>query len=433
MEAVKTIFSNAIEEHRESSNLFTIVCELVFDLTTKKLQNLPDEAAAQAKLAQLFGVFTDALQESGLKDSKTITAVIEGLIKAASNDKKQYLLRMIYEKEQLENAIYKQTLSIKQLITTTYDTVESAAAGLEGAQKRQVIDSLKDAKLLNVEMLGILKEAAEEAFITTIEKAYDIEDTVREISKNFVYQAINEGRFEKDRILGIAGVVIEAACDISDGDYAAAPAVLNGAAQGAKEGIAKALARYRNDMRFAPEEVKAFLEEHRIEAIGLEEEYIELLERAQAAHAGISAKILSSIIERQTTYLAKLSRLSAAALLSASEKFEEFRDEGFDELKGKAGKKFEEFKKISTEKAAAWSESATPKARQMADDAKNLGFRAWEAAKVMLDDTLKTVKAKSAQFTTKLTEKPSDKPKKSEKPKAPRAKRATKKGTKEEK
>lgn len=50
-------------------------------------------------------------------------------------------------------------------------------------------------------MLGILKETAESAFLTTLEKAEDIELTSSEIAKNLVYNAICEAHFEKERIL----------------------------------------------------------------------------------------------------------------------------------------------------------------------------------------------------------------------------------------
>ena len=259
MESVKNIFINSLKENANSAHIASTIRDLTFDVSCKKLQNLSNEENIQTKIGQLFETFTQALSEADLKDSEAITAVIDGLIKAVSDEKKQRLLKTIYEKEQLETSIYKQSNDIKSLITKTYGTIENTLENAKSSDKKQISKSLNDAKLLNVEMLGILKEAAEEAFITTIEKARDIRDTIKEISKTFAYQAINEGKFTKVSILSIASAIIEAAKDIADSDHANANDILRGAIEGVKEGISKAMVKFKSEIRFAPDEIKEFL------------------------------------------------------------------------------------------------------------------------------------------------------------------------------
>ncbi|MDR2342454.1 MAG: hypothetical protein LBD84_05395 [Campylobacteraceae bacterium] len=394
MESTKTIFFNIIKENTDNPHILTIIRDASFNLSCKILQGETNEDDTQKKLECLFGIFISALHKANLKNSHAITSVIDGLIKAASYEKKQYFLKMIYEKEQLEASIYEQSVNIKNLIAKTYDTIEEASKNLNESEKEEVYQSINDAKLLNVEALGILKEAAEEAFITTIEKARDIKDTVQEISKTFTYQAINENRFTKQKILSIASTIIEVACDIADSDYANANDILNGAIEGVKSGISKAAVKFKSDIRFAPEEIKEIqkqdIENSQRDIINMEESFVAMLKQCQLKSNGISSKILAQIIAEHSTYLAKFKRLGTEAAEALSIGIANLKtDEVLKDFKEKAGKKFVEIRKETGEKVTAFTNDAAPKAKYVADEAKRLGSRAWETAKNVLDDVLK--------------------------------------------
>jgi hypothetical protein len=394
MKTAKTIFLNIAKENKNSPHILTIIRDASFNLSYEKLQNAASEDEMQEKLQQLFKLFISALKSAKLKNSHTITSVIDGLIKAASNEKKRYLLKTIYEKEQLETSIYKQSSEIKQLIQKTYDTIESVSKSLEKDEKKEVLQSIDDAKLLNVEALGILKETVEGAFITTIENARDIRDTTQEISKTFTYQAINESEFTKQRILSIANTIIEAACDIADSDYANANDILNGAVEGVKNGISKATLKFKNELKFAPEEIKdvqkSNIEENRKDIINMEESFVTMLKQCQLKSDGISSKILAQIIAEHSTYSAKLRRFGTETAEALSIGIANLKtDEALKDFKEKAGKKFTELKKETGKKVTAFTNDAAPKAKQVADEAKKLGSRAWEVAKNVLDDVLK--------------------------------------------
>ncbi|MDR2100146.1 MAG: hypothetical protein LBP40_04875 [Campylobacteraceae bacterium] len=396
MESTKIIFKNILKENRKNPQILTIIRDTSFDLARKKLKDLSEDEVKES-VKELFGLFVFALKEEKIKDAKTISSVIDALANAASYDKKEYLFKMIYEREQLEKTIYTQSADIKHFIIDVYSSIEEELVNLKGkeSEKEQIAQGLNDAKLLSIELLGILKDSAEEAFITTIEKGSDIEDTVREISKILAYNAINGGKFAKQRILNIASAILEAACDIADSDHANAPYVLNGAAKGIKDGIVKASEKFKNDMKFAPDEIKEFLkksEESKLSIIDMEESFIELLKRCQLGSMDISAKILGEIIAEQNTYIAKLKRLSAEAAEILGDKMEMFKDETLKDFKDKAGKKFDEIRKETGERVTAFTNDAAPKARQFADDAKKLGSRAWEMAKNKIDEVIKNSK-----------------------------------------
>ena len=117
MQSLQNIFSASLQESKENKNLPSIISELTFELSKKKIQRLKDDSHIQERLGELFELYTRALKSEELKNSTNIDAVISGLIKAASHDKEEFLYKSLYEKEQLEKSITKQKENIKSTIT----------------------------------------------------------------------------------------------------------------------------------------------------------------------------------------------------------------------------------------------------------------------------------------------------------------------------
>jgi hypothetical protein len=169
------------------------------------------------------------------------------------------LYKTIYEKEQLEKSITEQKNGIKNSILGTFNILEKHIGNMPDDISQESLQALQNAKLRGVEMLGILRETTCEAILTTLEKAIDIEDTVFEITKNITYQTISEGEFNKQRFIDISKSVIGVAIEIADEDQGNAKQLLNGTIHGVKEGMTKAIDKFKNDLKFAPEEIEEAL------------------------------------------------------------------------------------------------------------------------------------------------------------------------------
>ncbi|NLC28408.1 MAG: hypothetical protein GX780_06515, partial [Campylobacteraceae bacterium] len=261
--------------------------------------------------------------------------------------------------------------------------------------------ALQDSKLRGIEMLGILKETTQEALLTTIEKGDDIEETTAEIVKNISYQAINQGEFTKQRFLDIANTVIQVCVEIADADQAFAKELLHGGVHGTKEGIARAVEKFKNDLKFAPEEVEALLgrdlNETRKELLKIDEEYVHMLRDCSKNSSGISRKIIGEILDEELdTSFAKLQRITYEAREAISDRLEELKKNAsiFEkEFKVKATKRMEELRKEMNElekKAGERIESMRNSPR--AQEAHKLGQRAWEVAKGMVNGAIKGAK-----------------------------------------
>lgn len=402
MKSIQNIFSATLNENKDSDKLPTIISDLTFELSKKKIQRLKDDSNIQARLGELFELYARALQNENQNSVQNIDAIISGLIKSASYNKEEFLYKTIYEKEQLEKSIIEQKNNIKNNILGTFNILEEHIEKLDDSIAKESLQALSDAKLRGVEMLGILRETTSEALLTTLEKATDIEDTTFEITKNITYQAINEGEFSRQRFMDISNSIIEVAIEIADEDQGNAKYILNGSIHGTKEGMAKAIDKFKNDLKFAPEELEELLYTDlsviRKELISVEEDFINMLEVSKNNSNGVSKKFISNILEAEfNNSFAKMKRVTAETRELLSEKIEEltkntnYLDNDFVK---KAEKKIEELEKVASQKVENLKnfEFENEKAQKAAAEAKRLGNHAWELAKGAVENALKGAK-----------------------------------------
>lgn len=398
MDSVQTIFANSLKENKTNPALAHLVQELSFELSRKKLQRLKDPSHIQKRIGELFGLYAQVLKEEELATPELFTCTIDGLIKATSFDQSELLFKRMYEKEQLEKLIAEQKNSIRILIASTYETLEE---NLDAQSNESLLKALHDSKLRGIEMLGILKETTQEALLTTIEKGSDIEDTAAEITKTISYQAINEGEFTKQRFLDVARAIIDVSVEIADTDQAFAKELLNGCVHGTKEGIAKAVEKFKHDLKFTPEEVETLLgrelSETKKELLKVDEEYVAMLRSCANQSTGVSKGIIEEILDEELdTAFARIQRITHEAAEAISDRIEEMRENASfleKDFKERASKRLDSLKKEVGElekKASERMESLrnNPKAQE----AKRLGERAWEVAKGMMEGAIKGAK-----------------------------------------
>lgn len=402
METISHIFINSIKERNKNEDVTTVVKDTVFELSRKKLYRLENPNSIQKRVLELFELFYNALKENALDTTQAVEGIISGLVGAASFDEEFRLYEKIYEKERLEREIRAQKESIYQTIGATYETIESVAMNNESIKT-----AINDVKLRGIEMLGILKETTEEALLRTIERGSDIEETTSVITKNIVYQAIDEGDFKRARFLQIAKSVLEVAIDIADSDHAHAKSILRGSIHGTKEGITKAVEVFKNTLQFAPKESDIICEDDlsttKKELGDIEDEFIALLHDFVAKHSGIVATIIDELLKKELdNSFAKLQRLTNEARDTITKRIEELKENASyveKELKEKASIKMEtwrenveELEKKATQKVEELKKSTQSKKVQ--DDAKKLGDRAWEVAKELMKNAKDVINKK---------------------------------------
>lgn len=399
MESIQTIFSNVISENKDNKNFLKILEETSFELSRKKIQRLKDNKKIQNRIAELFEQYCKILENMGMKNATNLSIIIDSLLKAANHDKEEFLYKTLYEIEQLKKSAENQKAEIRNSIADTYNILEKHINSLPDDLKDTALKALNDTKLNALEMLGILRETTEEALLTTLEKGSDIEDTTFQITKNLTFQAIKDGEFAKRRFLNVTKTIMEVALELANENLAYSKELINGAIEGTKSGILKAIEKFKNDIKYAPKDDDDIFSQNldfvKKDLVKIEDEYIQMLKNLSLQYDGKIQKTLNEKIEKYDNSVEKIKRATSEAKEAITQRLEEFKtDVSIDDIKEKAEARLENLKKDVSELGKKANETIenikqNETAIKATTEAKKLGLRAWEVAKSMLESRMK--------------------------------------------
>lgn len=367
------IFENSLSNlgKDEASDLLE---DLSFNLAYKQISHNPHET--KKVLNSLLVEFLTILKKLDFCDDENVSKVIKALVKASVADAQNSLYEYISEAELLNKQIENQKNLIKNQISDNFFDFENILQ--EYSFCNEFSDGLNDAILFDIEMLGILKETAESAFLTTLEKAEDIELTSSEIAKNLVYNAICEAHFEKERILKISSIILNTAFEIANESMAYAKDLCLGVIKGTRDGIVLAMEKFKASLTYANFEEDVSLKSK--ELIGIEDDFIALLKKEIQLQNDPCRSIVENLLEHELDNLfAKFRRLAS-----------ESREQLILVLNDiKRNPKINDFNKLTQRKLNHFKQEifelekiASEKYKDLnSKKAKKLGVRLWEKAK----------------------------------------------------
>ncbi len=348
--------------------------DLSFNLAYKQISQNPHNI--QKILNTLLVEFLTILKKLDLFDDENMTKIIKALVKASVEDAQNTLYDYISEAELLNKQIESQKNLIKHQISDHFFEFENILQ--ECAFANEFSGGLNDAILFDIEMLGILKETAESAFLTTLEKAEDIELTSSEIAKNLVYNAICEAHFEKERILKISSIVLNTAFELANEFIPYAKDLCLGVIKGTRDAISLAMEKFKTSLTYAMFEEDVNLKSK--ELIGIEDDFIALLKKEIKNQKNPSKDIVENLLEHELDNLfAKFKRLAVESreqlLLALNDIKKNPKINDFNRLTQRKLNRFKqeifELEKVASEK---YKDLNSKKA-------KKLGIRLWEKAK----------------------------------------------------
>ena len=355
------VFIQTIKENKNDPQISVLIREFALSEFRKSVKGAKN-GDANAALAKEFEQICEALKGEDLLNRQNVANLIQSAGDALSEAKEQYIHRLIYEKEQIERQIYAQKDEIKNDVRALLENMENFIKNSDLADKDEILTAIDEKMLCELQMLGILKETTEAAFLTAIEKGDDVKDTVEQIAKNVVLSAINEGEASKERILEIARTVCEAACEIADVDQAFAKELISGAIGGVREALGKRTEKFIEEIKFAPDG-QTLLGEAK-EFIRLEERFVAML-RDMARSEEPSAAVINEILDESVdSYFAKFKRLQNDVSRQIELQLEELKfNENIDKFASLAGAKFEELKREVTQAGDKLKENFNAKER----------------------------------------------------------------------
>lgn len=309
--------------------------------------------------------------EDKIKDilkEKDLTQAVATLINEIKEEKERDIAELILEIDRLNRKVEHEKESLKTKLKETFDLLEEFANELEKEEKDELIKAIEINKLKALDFLGILKETTEAAIITTLEKNEDIEETIKEITKNLAFETIDT-KVDAKHIKNVSKTILLVAADIASISINYSDEILKGAVFGIKKGILKSIEKFKESIEFTPMEAREIIFENYNKIVkdleNIDDLYISCVkEVANSSEAGIKDKMV--ILSKE--------------LESTIHKLKNVAQEAIDTLRAK-------FSDLAKEAA-----STTSIFKEKAQEAKKLGIRAFMIAKAAIDGAIKSAK-----------------------------------------
>lgn len=399
------IFLNFINKHKDDENLNHRLNDGVFNMY--KGEFLQEEQKSE-KIIAIFSQLCEILKAQNLLNSANLSAIMDGLFRASIYEKEQYFHKLIYENDQIKKQIHTQGREIRNSLIDIYKNIENKFKQSENPNKEMILNVIDERLIGGLEILGILRETSESAFLTTIENGEDVEDTAYEISKNISYLTIKEGEFKKERILNISKIIIKAAIEVANESKIHANELIRGVINGNKDSIFKSLEKLHDEIKFAPKEINQSLIESTKELQNIENDFIELLKNISSTCDDPSKSIIENILQHSlNTYLAKFIRLTNDTKELIVTKIDEIKErENLEELTKKANEKMQTLKQeiskkslkilknLESQKQEFDKFELEDKTKEITSEAKKLGNKVYDGAKSLIKQTKESFKRK---------------------------------------
>ena len=314
------------------------------DAANKDINALPE--ILKAKMNELY----DKMNKEDLINAKNLKSAMEGINQAIVGTEEKALYELLDKKDELNRAIEAKREEIKNRLKISFEAAEEVIKDRNFSEKEEILELLNNAIIRETRLLGILKESAQIAFLTTLEGAKDVEETAGAIAKNMTYVAIIGGEFSKERILEISKNIIIAAANLADEGHIFAKELISGAISGTRDGILRAIEKLKDEAKFAPDELR--LNSQLLNLKNIDEEFIALLRELEKEFEGVARNEIENVINSELdTNLAKFKRISDQAREQIISRIEELKSNGMAKLMSEANNKFEALKQELNDKS----------------------------------------------------------------------------------
>jgi len=273
---------------------------------------------------------------------------------------------LLAQKEQIERQVERKSLELQNAKYTVFNAIENNIAADAPSLQRD----LHQIKLQSIDLFDMLEEMVESAVLTTLEKGHDVEDTIKEITKDITHETLNEGAMSTIRIRKILYTILHSALGVAEATPNWAEEILRGTLRGLRSGLTKSIKEFKQQLQYMPDEIK----------VGVLQDYSALDELKQ----------IDLIFTQTVQSLANTTDKSTEAMLVKVSKDIHL---DMDELIHISKETVEMMKdRLSHVTKEALERGSRALQSEKAQEAKRMGIQAWGAAKTALDNAIKTAK-----------------------------------------
>jgi len=275
---------------------------------------------------------------------------------------------LLAQKEQIERQLERKSLELQNAKYSVFNAIEENIA----TEAPSIQRDLHQIKLQSIDLFDMLEEMVESAILTTLEKGHDVEETIKEITKDITHETLNEGTMSTIRIRKVIYTILQSAIGVSEATPNSAEEILRGTLRGIRSGLVKSINEFKQQLQYMPEEIKADILQDYSDLDELKQTNLIFTQTIQS---------LSSATDTNTKdMLQKVSKdihLDMDELILISK-------ETVDVMK----------ERLSMATKEAIERGSRALQSEKAQEAKRMGIQAWGAAKTALDTAIRSAKDK---------------------------------------
>ncbi|GKH59803.1 hypothetical protein CE91St25_01390 [Campylobacter ureolyticus] len=342
-------FKEVLKQNLENKNLNEIIYNSVCDSVSEILKN-----KKEINKNELFFDFINALKDENLLNKERVKSVIYALKKTLNKKQEDEIYDLLYEVERLKKNIGLKSKELREQIYSDLKNIEDEVKSKDISNKNEILSAINEALIDAVDLKDIIKEISENVFLSIIESKSDIFEGSYEFCKNLTYKSINEGEFQRYRILEISKTIILRAINVANISKIYAKDLLKGAVLGVNDGIIKSMEKFQNEFKFAPDELSQKAQILENELSNLEEEFVLVVKNLAATTQNPAQEVLNEILKKEyDNYIVKMKKLSSDMISQIKSKFEDSTiSQNYKEFSKLAINKFDDIKKEITAKSS---------------------------------------------------------------------------------
>ncbi len=306
-----------------------------------------------------------AKEDLKFQELKTIAETVLEVETQILHDEVQDLLA---QKEQIERQLERKSVELQNAKYSVFNTIEEdIAADVPSVQR-----DLHQIKLQSIDLFDMLQEMVESAILTTLEKGHDIEETLKEITKDITHETLNEGVMGTVRIRKIIYTILQSAIGVAEATPNAAEEILRGSLKGIRAGLIHSIREFKQQLQYVPEELRASVLADYGDLDELKQTNLVFTQTIQSL-SGSTDKSTEALLKKVSQDI----HLDMDELILISKETVEVMKERFN---------------AATKDALVRGSRALQSDK--AKEAKRMGIQAFGAAKTALDNAIKTAKDK---------------------------------------
>ncbi|BDY13047.1 DUF6781 family protein [Hydrogenimonas cancrithermarum] len=319
--------------------------------------------SAQNLSEQIAAALYEELAALEKTDEALLQYAFEILIDTVQKPKEKEIEHLIIEIDRLRRHLSTEEEELQRSLRGLFIGIERAAEKLEPSKRRQWEEALENTELEHVEGLGILNETVEAALIAALEEAEEIESAIREVIRQITHKALSEGLLSAARVHAILTTILMKASELAEATPTKAKEIIHGTVYGINDALITTVKQLKEQLNFAPEEIKAG---HIVNW----EELIKMLSRSDELYK----EIIDDVAAKSTPFIREILNESAGVV-----------GDQFAELKRISNETIEVAKKKLTLLAKEAATKGAELKEQLTNEAKKLGTKAWKKAVEMAE------------------------------------------------